>query len=214
MDKKPTHVSSFGDLFWFKKENKPATSTKRCHDCPLGYNCDFNAYRFYMENRGWLMPFAGKDLTDEKIDEFLRTSDFGRCVYDLDNDTVDHQVVNIQFADKTTASLTMNAFSRYCYRDIKVFGTKGEIVGDFEEKIIKVKLFNHEEFVIDIAKLTDDFSGHGGGDSQMFKEVLDYLLFDKKSVSLTLLEESIVSHKMAFLSEESRLEDGKSKEVI
>ena len=48
----------------------------------------------------------------------------------------------------------------------------------------------------------------------MFKEVLDYLLFDKKSISLTLLDESIVSHKMAFLSEESRLEDGKSKEVI
>ena len=41
----------------------------------------------------------------------------------------------------------------------------------------------------------------------------DYLIDDKKSVSLTLLEESLVSHKMAFLSEESRLEDGASKKI-
>ena len=214
MNKKPTHVSSFGDLYWFKKENKPEGSSNMCHDCPLGYSCDFNALRFYLSNPGWLYPFAGKDLTDDKIVEFLKKSDYGHCVYDMDNDTVDHQVVNILFDDRTTASLTMNAFSRYCYRDIKVFGTKGDLVGDFEEKIIKVKLFNHEEFEIDIAKLTEDFSGHGGGDAQMFKEVLDYLLFDKKSVSLTLLDESIVSHKMAFLSEESRLEDGMSKKII
>ena len=214
MNKKPTHVTSFGDLYWFKKENKPANSSNMCHNCPLGYSCDFNALRFYLSNPYWLYPFAGRDLTEEKIVEFLKNSDYGHCVYDMDNDTVDHQVVNIQFDDKTTASLTMNAFSRYCYRDIKVYGTKGEIVGNFEEKIIKVKLFNHEEYEIDITKLTDDFTGHGGGDSQMFKEVLDYLLFDKKTNSLTLLEESIVSHKMAFLSEESRLEDGMSKKII
>jgi hypothetical protein len=47
----------------------------------------------------------------------------------------------------------------------------------------------------------------------MFKEVLDYLLFDKKTKSLTLLNESVVSHRMAFLSEESRLEDGNPKEL-
>ena len=213
MNKKPTHVSSFGDLYWFKKENKPNGSSNQCHDCPLGYKCDFNAYKFYLENRDWLKPFAGADLTDEKIDSFLKTSDFGHCVYDMDNDTVDHQVVNIQFEDKTTASLTMNAFSRWCYRDIKIFGTKGDLVGNFEDKIIHVKLFNHEEFDIDITKLTDDFSGHGGGDAIMFKEVLDYILYDKKTKSLTLLDESVLSHKMAFLSEESRLEDGTSKKI-
>ena len=34
--------------------------------------------------------------------------------------------------------------------------------------------------------------GHGGGDAIRFKEVLDYLLFDKKTNSLTLLEESVL----------------------
>ena len=157
----------------------------------------------------------GKDTSLENIDKFLKVSDFGHCVFDMDNDTVDHQVVNIEFDDKTTASLTMNAFSRYCYRDIKIFGTKGDLVGNFEDRMIHVNLYNHknEAFDIDINKLTTDFGGHGGGDSIMFKEVLEYLLFDKRTKSLTLLDESVVSHKMAFLSEESRLEDGMPKKL-
>ena len=215
MNKKPTRVSSFGDLYFFKAKNKPLNSSNKCHNCPLGYECDFNAYKFYMDNRDWLKPFAGKDLTDEKLDNFLKTSDFGHCVFDMDNDTVDHQVVNIEFEDKTTASLTMNAFSRYCYRDIKIFGTKGDLVANFEDKIIHVNLYNYknESFNIDVSKLTDDFGGHGGGDAIMFKEVLDYLLFDKKTNSLTILSESVVSHKMAFLADESRLEEGMPKKI-
>lgn len=215
MNKTPKRVSSFGDLFFFKAANKPINSSNQCHDCPLGYNCDFNAYKFYMENRDWLKPFAGANLTDARVDEFLKSSNFGHCVFDMDNDTVDHQVVNIEFTDKTTASLTMNAFSRHCYRDIKVYGTKGDLVGNFENRLIHVNLYNYknESFDIDISKLTDDFGGHGGGDAIMFKEVLDYLLFDKKTKSLTLLNESIISHKMAFLAEESRLDDGNSKQL-
>ena len=214
MDKKVTRVSSFGDLYWFKKENKPANSTNQCHDCPLGYSCDFNAYRFYLENREWLRPFIGKDLSDEKIDQYLKTTNFGHCVYDMDNNTIDHQIVNIAFEDNTTASLTLNAFSRYCYRDIKVYGTKGDLVGDFEKNIIQVNLFNHHSFSIDITELTDDFSGHGGGDAIMFKELLNYLISGVKTDSLTLLDESVISHKMAFLSEESRIENGLPKTLF
>lgn len=215
MNKKPTALSSFGDLYFFKKENKPKNSTNQCHDCPLGYNCDFNAYKFYLKNKDWLKPFMGNDVRDEKIDAFLKNSNFGHCVFDMDNDTVDHQVVNIQFDDNTTASLTMNAFSRNCYRDIKVYGTKGDLVGNFEENMIHVNLYNYkdESFDIDIKKLTSDFSGHGGGDAVMFKELLHYLLYGNKTDSLTLLEDSVVSHKMAFLSEKSRLENGIPQDI-
>jgi hypothetical protein len=168
-----------------------------------------------MNNRGWIKPFMGNDVSDENLTNYLRDSNFGHCVFDMDNDTVDHQVVNIQFNDKTTASLTMNAFSRNSYRDIKVFGTKGDLVGNFEEKLIHVNLYNYkdESFDIDIFKLTDDFSGHGGGDAIMFKEVIDYILYDKRTSSLTTLSESVISHKMAFLSDESRLEDGTPKKL-
>ena len=213
MGKKVKSVTSYGDLYWFKKENKPEGSTNRCNTCPLGYTCDFNAYRFYLENPGWLIPFMGPDTTVENIDNFLKTTNFGHCVFDMDNDTVDHQVVNICFEDNTTASHTLNALSRWCYRDIKVYGTKGDLIGDFEKRAIHVTLFNHKEIDIDLNDLTKDFSGHGGGDTIMFKEVLDFLINGNKTSSLTLLDESVVSHKMAFLSEESRLEEGMPKKL-
>lgn len=213
MDKEVKSIQSFGDLYFFKKSNKPQNSGIMCYDCKIKEECDFNAYKFYLSNRDWLIPFAGRDLTDEKIDAFLRNSDFGHCAFDMDNDTVDHQVVNILFEDNTTASHTMNAFSRDCYRDIKVFGTKGDLIGNFEDKIIKVNLFNGERMEFDIAKMTDDFSGHGGGDRAMFNELIDYLREDKLTSSLTVLEDSSISHKMAFLAEESRLDGGKPKDI-
>lgn len=208
MDKPIKKISSFGDLYWFKKENQPKNAAKRCFLCPLKDKCDFNCYKFYMNNREWLVPFIGRDLSDEKIDNFLKTSDYGRCVYDMDNDVVDHQIVNICFEDNTTASLTMNAFSRWCYRDIKVFGTKADIIGNFEERKIYVNYFDGTKEEIDINKLTTDFEGHGGGDRIMVNELLDYLLNNKKTDSLTLLHDSVISHLMSLKAEESRLKDG------
>ena len=196
MEKKVNYVSSFGDLNFFKKENKPEHSTNRCGTCPLGYNCDFNAYRFYLKNPGWLIPFMGTNQTEETIKAYLDKSVFGHCAFNMDNDTVDHQVVNILFDDNTTATLTLNAFSNKCYRDIKVYGTKADLVANFEEKKIHVELFNDEVIDIDLTKLTDDFSGHGGGDAVMFKELLTYLQTGEKTDSLTLLDDSVISHRL------------------
>ena len=66
---------------------------------------------------------------------------------------------------------------------------------------------------IDLTKITDDFSGHGGGDAIMFKEIVTYLQTGEKTDSLTLLDDSVISHRMAFLAEESRLEFGCPKKL-
>lgn len=213
MDKEVDKVSSFGSNYYFKKSNKPLESSNRCFDCKLNKDCDYNCYKFYMKNREWLIPFMGNDLSDDNIDKFLRASDFGRCAFDMDNDTVDHQLVNILFKDGTTASHTMNSFSKYCYRDIHVFGTKGDLIGNFMDQMIHVNLYNDSEFDINIKDLTDDLSGHGGGDALMIKELLDFFEKGIKTKSLTTLGESIISHKMAFLSESSRLNNGNSEDV-
>lgn len=210
MNKNVSKISSFGSLSYLVSKNAPKGSSTHCGTCKLKDNCAFNCYRFYLNNKEWLRPMVGDDLSDENIIKYLNNSMYSRCVFKCDNDVVDHQIVNIEFEDKSTASHTMNAFTRYCYRDIKVMGSKGCIEGNFEEKKFKVYNFiDNSEEIVDITEFTDDFIGHGGGDRIMFNELIDYIVNDNKSISLTSINESIISHEMAFSSEESRLNDGK-----
>ena len=64
-----------------------------------------------------------------------------------------------------------------------------------------------------IADYTDDFVGHGGGDRIMFIELLDYILTGNKTVSLTTIDESVISHEMAFKAEKSRISEGKVENI-
>ena len=58
--------------------------------------------------------------------------------------------------------------------------------------------------------LSDDFSGHGGGDIVMVEEFADILLGNiKESSSITSLEHSVESHYCALAAEESRVNGGK-----
>lgn len=214
MGKNVSRISSFGDLTYLKKENAPKDAGEFCEDCKIKDSCAFNAYRFYLNNKEWLRPMVGDDLSDEKIIAYLHHCEYSRCVFKCQNNVVDHQIVNIEFEDKTTASHTMNAYTRYCYRDIKIMGSKGCIEGNFEEKKFKVYHFvDHFEKEINVCDYTNDFVGHGGGDRVMFNELIEYLLSNKKANSLTTIQESVMSHEMAFAAETSRLKNGEVQEI-
>ena len=66
----------------------------------------------------------------DSIEEALRNGPYGRCVYECDNDVVDHQVVNLWFENEKSAVFTMTAFNKADHRKTHIFGTRGEIYGD------------------------------------------------------------------------------------
>ena len=76
--------------------------------------------------------------------------------------------------------------------------------------LIKVRPFIGENYEIDVTTLTDDLSGHGGGDNKMLEEFLT--LVDNGGTNADVsssIENSVISHLMAFAAEKSRLEGGK-----
>ncbi|NOU76016.1 gfo/Idh/MocA family oxidoreductase [Paenibacillus sp. LMG 31458] len=207
MDQPCTHVSSYGSLMHFHKGNAPEGSTSRCLDgCAVESQCPYSAPRFYLgEGLGWAGHFT-KEKTRENIIKCLQENDYGRCVYQSDNNVVDHQVVNMNFANGATAIFSMSGFTRHQERRIQIMGTRGEIRGE-EGRIKLMDFLTHEETEIKIAEQT---SGHGGGDSGIMKRFLHEVRNYNGGDSLTSASASVRSHLMAFAAEQSRLNHGQS----
>lgn len=213
--KRCERVSSFGSLTHFRPENKPEGAPLRCVDgCPVADKCLYNAERFYLEQLrkhgdSWPVNVLCSQPTEEKVRAALRNTDYGLCVYQCDNDVVDHQVVNMLLEGGVTAQLTMCAFTSSVARSIRLMGTLGEVEGDMERNMIRVRPFGGEAEEIDVRSLTDDFSGHGGGDVRLVKDFLDLLTGEGQGM-LTAIDRSVESHYAALAAEESRLENGRS----
>lgn len=210
-------VSSFGELYYFKKENAPKGATSYCVDCDSDTrkDCPYDAFKIYNDIYKTYNPILGnatvfrtsrKDYIDNMLSK--KPNVYGKCVFACDNNVVDHQVVNMLFEDDRTAQLTMTAFSKDCHRNIKIHGTLGEIKGDMEENKIYVYPFRADDHVIDLTELADDFSVHGGGDKLLFEDFIAYLRGNESSETRTTLKDSLLSHKMSFAAEYSCLHGG------
>lgn len=213
--KRCRRVSSFGSLRHFRPEFAPEGAAQRCTDgCPAADTCPYNAERFYLGkvregNTGWPVNILTTQHDEAGVMQALQSGPYGRCVYRCGADVVDHQVVNLLLEDGVTVSFSMCGFSKYNQRDIRIMGTHGEIVGDLGANIIRVLPFVGEEERIDVRTLTDDFSGHAGGDARMLEEFLDLLLgISEGSPSLTSVQRSLESHLVALAGEMSRKRGG------
>ena len=214
LGKKCKKVSSFGDLYYFKKENAPEGSADRCFKCDktVRKDCPYDAFKIYNDIYKAYNPILGNAM-DFRGTRTLRHTQYGKCVFKCDNDVVDHQVVNMLFEGNVTAQLTMTAFSKDCHRCIKVHGTLGETVADMEENSILVKPFRSDDYVIDITKYATDLTVHGGGDKLLFEDFVSYVTGGAPTETRTTLEDSLISHRMSFAAEESRLDGGKPIEI-
>lgn len=201
-------VSSFGSLSHFTSDQAPAGAPLRCLDgCPAADECLFYAPNQYLtDDTDWPTSAISDDLSYEARFKALQEGPYGRCVYRCDNDVVDHQVVNLAFANGVTASFTMSAFTKEISRTIKLMGTKGEIRGAMEKNEIEVLHFGSGK--VERISFVDagGHVGHGGGDYGLVKDFLKLVREDGGSQGLTSALHSVQSHLMAFAAEQSREE--------
>ena len=202
-------ISSFGSLTHFKAENAPAGAPLRCLDgCPVADTCPFYAPRFYLTGEtGWPASTISDDVSIEALTKALEEGPYGRCVYHCDNDVVDHQVVNIEFANEVTAAFTMCAFTNDVSRTLKLMGTRGEIRGivDRDKSEIEVIEFSTQTRRRITLQSEGGAQGHGGGDFGLIRNFVRLVQGEGQLQSPTSASRSVQSHLMAFAAEESRL---------
>ncbi|MBQ8655317.1 MAG: Gfo/Idh/MocA family oxidoreductase [Clostridia bacterium] len=213
LGKKCVQVSSLGSLRHFRPENAPAGAAARCTDCTVK-DCPFNAVNYYVNRYrrtgdSWPQNVVAFEPTEEKLMHALRHGPYGRCVYHSDNDVVDHQVVLMELEDGTTVDFTMSGFTANNARHLRVMGTRGEIVADMNAMTIEATHFGSPTEVIDVKKLAEDLSGHGGGDRRLVREYIDFLRGDcPMTTTMTSIGRSVESHLVAFAAEVSRKAGG------
>lgn len=216
MNERCLAAQSFGSLYEFKADRKPAGAADRCTDCPpeIETKCPYSAIKIYIRDRVrkgkllWPANVLTPVVTEENVMNHLRNDRFGRCVYACDNDVVDHQTVNLLFARGKTADMTMTAFCNDSGRQTRIFGTRGCIRTD-GTKIFLTDFLTDQTTEIDLNIYNDNgiLSGHGGGDSGLMKSFIETLVDPAHPTLLSGPDETLESHLMVFAAERSRREN-------
>jgi len=203
-------VTSFGSLNKFRKESMPPGAPARCIDgCPAEASCPYSTFKLYSgpnaDRDHWYSGhagFAGKPV-EERL-RLLRTSPYGRCVYQCDNDVVDHQVVAFEFDGGVTATFTMTGLTHNHGRYIRLHGTEGALQSDTDRNIIDIHRYDdgrHQRIELPIGT-----GSHGGSDIRVLRNLVDAIRSGRPESVLTTTAESLASHSIVFAAERSRLE--------
>ncbi|HUC79354.1 MAG TPA: Gfo/Idh/MocA family oxidoreductase [Flavisolibacter sp.] len=210
INKPSKQIVAMGDLKWFRKENAPEGSTARCTDgCKVERDCPYSAIKQYYEKR---QRTSVLDLPEDKtkhadvIMEKLKTTNYGRCVYRMENDQPDHYITSIRFADNVTASFSMEAFTSYHGRRTRIMGSMGDMVGDMTELVITDFRTGKQTKLVPKAEDVEGYknSGHGGGDWLLVRDFVQAVSHHDPTMLTSTIDESIESHIMGFMAEESR----------
>ncbi len=207
--KECTEVFSVGGRRVFLPENRPEGAPERClNGCPYRNSCPYEVTKLYyrptLKTIPWLIGhvkvITGKGRPSKKdIVDALKTSPYGRCVYACDNDVMENQTVTCKMGD-VNATLTMTAYTARCYRRTHIMGTKGEIIGRDSDGCFKLNVFGERPKKIRV----NSGIGHLGGDRGVVRDFMELMETGVVTERLSMMDKTIMSHRMAFAAEESR----------
>ena len=217
VDSRCVSVSSYGSLLHFQRSHKPseAGDALRCTDCSFEHSCPYSAKKLYLGmlrkgHTGWPVDVLTPEVNEQSILERLENGPYGRCVYECDNDVVDHQIVALNYENGVTANFTMTGFTDVAARRTRIFGSKGMIEGDGRH-------IRRYDFLTDSWTEIDTFDGdtskqgaHGGGDFGLMKAFISAVAANDPSLIKSGPQESLDSHRVVFAAERSRL----NKEMV
>jgi len=207
-------VSSFGSLMHFRKEKKPpeAGAALRCLACAFEPRCAYSARHIYFSLMAdqitgpIVLDILTPDHTPAGLLKALADGPYGRCVYECDNDVVDHQVVNLLYDNGATASFTMTAFTEWGIdRQTRLFGTLGEVRGD-GRTITHYDFLTLKEQVIEVPPATTEMLVHSDSDYLLMRHFVDAVATRDPSKVLSGPDETLETHLTVFAAEEARRE--------
>ena len=201
-----TSVASFGSLSHFTAANAPPGAPERClSGCPTEARCAYSALKQYVQadRHAWPAAVISPDHGQEAHLEAIRTGPYGRCVYQADNDVVDHQVVLLEFEGGVTATFTVTAFTQGGGRRVRIHGTKAEL--SFDEQVIEIRDFAGHD--VETIRLGPEHGPHGGGDHRVVRAWLEAVGRNEPGLIVTDLEEALRTHAIGFAAERARHEN-------
>jgi predicted dehydrogenase len=203
-----SRVQSLGSLFHFRAENAPPGAPPRCTDgCPAADECPFYAPRRYlsMDITGWPVTAITADLSYEGRLQALQSGPYGRCVYQVDNDVVDHQVVNLEHANGAISTLVMHGHSHKEGRTMRYDGTRATLRATAVDGAPpEIAVYDHFTGAVEQIPLRESGEGgHGGGDGGLMRAFAGAVRHPEAAV-LTSARASLESHLLAFAAERAR----------
>ena len=211
--KKCKKVTSFGSIKLFRREMMPKGAALRCVDCPpaVERRCIWSARNMYVEHDELKYLFA--DRSDEAMLKLIEETEYGKCVYQADNDVPDHQTVTMEFEGGATVSHVMTGFTAQNIRTTRIALTRGEIVGDGENLDICRFDGNAVATGVPVNYRIPNRSRHGGGDFNLVSEMVRMLRRADPDEIKETTEQALQSHLICFAAERSRLAGGRIVEI-
>lgn len=211
--RKCKRVTSFGSIKLFRKEMMPAGAARRCIDCPpaIEKRCVWSAQNMYVRHGELRYLFA--ENSDADMERLIEETEYGKCVYQADNDVPDHQTVMMEFEGGATVSHVMTGFTERNIRTTRIALTRGEIIGDGEELSICRFDGNNVETGVPVNYRLPNRSRHGGGDFNLVSEMIRILRRNDPDEIQATTAQALDSHLICFAAEESRLSGGRVIEL-